>query len=68
MFARLQELFRDDTGQDLVEYGLLALFVVLASVVLWQTIGTVIGTAYEGYDDGVQSIWRPCDPGVTPPC
>jgi len=68
VLARLRELFREDTGQDLVEYGLLALFVVLASVVLWQTVGTAIGASYTGYDNGVQGLWRPCDPGVTPPC
>lgn len=68
MLARLRQLFRQDSGQDLVEYALLTVFVVLASIVVWQAIATAVGGAYGGYDSSVQDLWAPCDPGVRPPC
>jgi Flp pilus assembly pilin Flp len=55
-------LIRDDGGQDLVEYGLLGLFVGLAGLAAWQAIVTGLGTSYSGYDSGVQSLWVPNDP------
>ena len=68
MLATLRDLFRQESGQDLVEYGLLTLFVVLASIVVWQAIAEAIGTAYGGYDSNIQDLALPCDPGVTGPC
>ncbi len=68
MLARLRELVRKDDGQDLVEYAMLALFVVLVGVVLWHSIEGAIFGAYQGYDSGVQELWEPCDPGVKYPC
>ncbi len=62
MLAKLVELFREETGQDLVEYGLLAALVVLASIVVWHAISDAIAGAYGGYDSGVQDLWEPPDP------
>lgn len=66
MLARLRELFRQETGQDLVEYALLTAFVVLASIVVWHAIADAIGTAYRGHDSGVQELWEPKDPPAPP--
>ncbi len=66
MLARIREFVRCETGQDLVEYALLVVFIALASVATWRLIETALGTAYAGYVDpntGVQSLWEPCDPG-----
>ncbi len=59
----MRELIRQEDGQDLVEYGLLALFIALASVAVWLTIANAMNTAYRGYDSGVQDLWQPCEPG-----
>jgi Flp pilus assembly pilin Flp len=55
-------LFYDEEGQDLVEYGLLALFIGLAGIATWQAIVTGLGTSYSGYDADVQSLWVPGNP------
>jgi Flp pilus assembly pilin Flp len=62
----LRRLVSAEEGQDLVEYGLLAVLVVLASIVTWQAIAAAIGFAYAGYDTGVQGLWEPPPPGITP--
>ncbi len=57
------QLVADDSGQDLVEYALLILFVVLASVAVWHAIAGAVGAAYLNYDSGVQDLWEPDPPG-----
>jgi Flp pilus assembly pilin Flp len=48
--------FKDESGQDLIEYGLLALFIGVCAVAAWQSIPTKIMNAYLGWDNGVQNI------------
>ncbi|MCX6544245.1 MAG: Flp family type IVb pilin [Acidobacteria bacterium] len=62
LLRRLGRLLREEDGQDLVEYGLLALFVAVAGVAAWNAIVTGLGTSYLGYDSGVQGLWIPNDP------
>ena len=56
------DFFLREDGQDLVEYGLLGLFVGLAGLLTWNAIAAGIGTSYVGYDSGVQGLWEPRDP------
>ena len=56
------DFFLREDGQDLVEYGLLGLFVGLAGLLAWNAIAAGIGTSYVGYDTGVQGLWEPRDP------
>jgi len=60
--GRFVDLFRHEEGQDLVEYGLLALFVGLAGLAAWNAIAAGIGASYVGYDTDVQGLWEPRDP------
>ena len=53
----------DDQGADLIEYALLAAFIGTVGIVAWQSIGTGIFNAYEGWDGGVQKLYSPPDPG-----
>ena len=39
-------LFRDEQGQDLVEYALLIAFIALACIVGLQNLGTAINKTY----------------------
>ncbi len=67
MLARLRQLLQQENGQDLVEYGLLAAFVVLASIVVWQLIANMVGVSYRGYDTNIQDLWEAPDPPAPPP-
>lgn len=58
----LIELLREDDGQDLLEYALLAAFVGLAGLVVLQLFAGVVGAVYTGWDAGVQGLWEPNDP------
>ena len=57
-------LLRDESGQDVVEYALLAALVGVAGVLVWQQVVTAVGTGYLASDAAVQgaSACTP-DPG-----
>ena len=57
-------VMRDDHGQDLVEYALLTAAIGVVGVVAWTSITGGIGSAYQGWDTGVQNLWEPADPGA----
>ena len=42
----LKKLVRDESGQDLIEYALVAALIALGCVVTIKTIGTSIGAAF----------------------
>jgi len=63
LFSRL---LRDDRGQDLIEYGLLAFTIGLVGIAAWNAIVTGIGTGYEGWDTNTQNLWDPQDPTAGP--
>lgn len=63
-----RSLFVGDTGQDLVEYALLTMFIGLAGIAAWNAIEDTLGAAYAGYDTKSQGLWEPCDPGAAAPC
>jgi Flp pilus assembly pilin Flp len=43
----LKRLWREDAGQDLMEYGLLLVLIVLAAAALIAPLGTSIGTLFQ---------------------
>ena len=60
----MTRLVREECGQDVIEYALLAAFIGTVGIVAWQSIGTGIGNAYTGWDGGVQKLYSPPDPGA----
>ena len=52
----LQKFLADDSGQDLIEYALLAALIAIVSIVTWQQIATTIGVGYVTSDTGVQTL------------
>jgi Flp pilus assembly pilin Flp len=52
----LTRLLRDETGQDLIEYALLAAFIGFCGVLAWQNVGVSVSAKYLGWDSGVQGI------------
>jgi Flp pilus assembly pilin Flp len=55
-------LFRDDEGQDLVEYALLTAFIGLCALGAFAGLRTALGLSYSGTTTGVQGLWDPPPP------
>jgi Flp pilus assembly pilin Flp len=54
-----------DSGQDIVEYALLAAFIGVAGVLVLNTMGVTIFNTYQSWIDpsvGAPSIWDPAAP------
>ena len=51
-------LFRDDEGQDLVEYALLTAFLGLCALGAVASLRTALGLSYTGTTTGVQGLWE----------
>ena len=54
-----------DSGQDIVEYALLAAFIGVAGVLVLNTMGVTIFNTYQSWIDpsvGAPSIWEPGAP------
>jgi pilus assembly protein Flp/PilA len=47
MMAHMNALLRDDSGQDLIEYALLAALIALAAVVAIGTAGTQVNAIWQ---------------------
>ena len=60
---QLRRLVSDDSGQDLVEYGLLLATFVAAVVALFPQILTAMGTALGGWIPAVNAVWESPPPG-----
>lgn len=47
---------REESGQDLIEYALLAGFISVIAVTAITSIGTQVNAWYQGYDTTVKTI------------
>jgi pilus assembly protein Flp/PilA len=56
MKSLLIRFTRDDRGQDLIEYALLAGFISLVAVVAITNVGTGVNAVYNNIDGQVQKI------------
>ena len=52
----IRRFLREECGQDIIEYALLAALVGTVGIVLWVNIGAGISRAYLGWDTGVQNL------------
>ena len=59
---RVRQLWRDDRGADLVEYGLIAMIIALAGVVVFPSIATKLGNAFDNWGNNVYDAWEPSNP------
>ena len=55
-------LFRDESGQDVIEYALLAAFIGVAGAAAARSILTTMAVSYPAWDAAVQALWEMPDP------
>jgi hypothetical protein len=60
--AFLHRLFREDSGQDLVEYALLTMVVGFAGAVAAPQISDAIGFVYDKWVTQSNDLWETPDP------
>ena len=58
----LRDLIRDESGQDLVEYALLTVFVAIVGALSFNLITDALGNSYPQWDAHEQNLWMPQDP------
>jgi Flp pilus assembly pilin Flp len=63
MRQSLDRLIRDESGQDLIEYGLLASIISIAGVLLFPSIKTAMDTTFGNWGTKVYNLWKPNEPG-----
>ena len=63
--ARL--LRRDESGQDVIEYALLAVIIGIAGILSFPLIVSKLSTGYVNNNIEIQADWQPCDPGGCTP-
>jgi Flp pilus assembly pilin Flp len=64
----LRRFIADATGQDLVEYALVAVFVALASVAGIRLVQATLKTTYTGWNTRMQNCWEMPAPGAGGGC
>jgi Flp pilus assembly pilin Flp len=52
----LSRWIADDSGADVIEYGLLAAFIGIVAVLMWQLLAAKVGEVYGAADSGVQGV------------
>ena len=62
MGSILKRLFRDDAGQDVIEYALLCAGIGIVGVAVWPAITAGIGAAYGNWDAQTQVIYETPNP------
>ena len=55
MMEFLKNLQRDESGQDLIEYALVAALIALGAIVAMKTVATGIGTAFNSVSSTLTS-------------
>lgn len=58
----VRRLFRDESGQDLVEYALLTTTIGFAGVLVWSLVGNAISGTYSSWVSGVDGLAVPPAP------
>ena len=68
LMTRLWRLLRrDDSGQDLLEYAILAATIGIAGILVFPTIVEKLSDNYSDGNAQMQTDWQPCDPGGCAP-
>jgi Flp pilus assembly pilin Flp len=60
----VRRFWRDERGQDFVEYALLAAAIAAAGVLVLPSLGARLGVAFTSRETPVYNLWVPPDPAV----
>ena len=66
-FRSFLRRFLDESGQDLIEYGLLASIIAIAGILFLPTIATKMGVNFGNWGDAVHNLWAPNNPASASP-
>ena len=58
----LMRFIRDESGQDLIEYGLLAASIAAAGAAVLPGLRTAMGQAFSTWGNNIYGVWVPNDP------
>ncbi len=61
-----RRLLADESGQDLIEYGLLVGIVAAALVLIGPVLESSIARVFTGWGTSTNSLWVPNAPTTTP--
>ena len=53
---------RGDSGQDLIEYGLLTAIIGVSGILVLAALPATMGNAYTGWSTAARNIAEPCAP------
>jgi pilus assembly protein Flp/PilA len=56
MRRAIERVLREDAGQDLIEYALLAAFVSIVAIAAITSIGASVNSWYTGFDTQIKTI------------
>ena len=60
----LRRCGRGESGQDLIEYALLASIIAIAGALIWPLIEARMAVIFTGWETPIYDIWVPSDPGT----
>jgi len=58
-----RRLLLDESGQDLIEYGLLASIIAVAGALVFPSIKAAMGVQFGNWGNAVNDLWAPDNPG-----
>jgi Flp pilus assembly pilin Flp len=58
----LARLWSEQDGQDLIEYALLTALIAVGGALVFPSIRTKMGDAYQSWLTGAQDLWEPPAP------
>ena len=59
-------LYREDDGQDLIEYVLLTGIIAVAAILIFPAMQSAMVSTYRNWNADTQAIWEPPPPTGTP--
>ena len=66
LFSLLARLWREEEGQDLLEYALLTGIIGVSSVLLFTSVAPKMSAAYQAWNTAQENVWEPGPPLVAP--
>jgi Flp pilus assembly pilin Flp len=62
MLRQVMRFTRDEDGQDLIEYALLASLIAIVGLVGMNAITGALNTTYDSWDTSNHDLWEPLPP------